>query len=294
VRASASFKIILSGFCFGFLGIWGKWAYSLGLTYGELLGVRFLLAALVLLAYITFKNKGRDFPWMRPREILLCLAMGVFGYAVFSSLYFYALTGLSVSLSVLLFFLFPIPVAIGARLFLGEALGARGRWALPIAVFGTALLVWGEFNIQTSSAFLAGLLAAITYATYVLVSRRYTQDLDPLVSAMWSQLGTGVVLTALHFDSLNRFYEVVRIGWAPITGVAIISSVFAMTLFLSGIKHLKASDASILNTSEPLTAVIMASLFFGERLSFMQTMGGLLAIVAVLLIATRRERSSLA
>ena len=93
-------QILLSGFCFGFLGIFGKAAYSRGLTPGEFLSLRYLIGAVMLFVALTiWRRSALQMSW---RRALICLSLGVFGYAVFSSCYFVALQGLSASLTVLL------------------------------------------------------------------------------------------------------------------------------------------------------------------------------------------------
>ncbi|MBC7531219.1 MAG: EamA family transporter [Oligoflexus sp.] len=69
---------------------------------GELLSLRFLLAALMTFAFLALRLPKRI--RLSRRELLSCAILGVFGYAVFSFCFFTALTGLSASLTVLLLY----------------------------------------------------------------------------------------------------------------------------------------------------------------------------------------------
>ncbi len=264
-RQVATLQILLSGFFFGFLGIWGKWAFTLGIEPGELLAIRFSLASLILFSYLFWKNRNSalKFPWLSPFHLILCILLGILGYAVFASCYFIALKGLSASMTVLLLYLYPVFVAVGARVFLKEHLGKKGIIAIPIASIGLVLLVWGDFSIQNMTGFIAGLISAIVYSVYILVSRKHLANVDAITSSCWMQLGTGTSLLLLHFSSFDRFVEVATVGWQPILCIAIISTVFSMALFLQGLKRLTSAEASILKTSEPITAIIAASILLG-------------------------------
>lgn len=292
-RRIATLQILLSGFLFGFLGIWGKWAFSLGITPGELLGVRFSLASLMLFCYLFWRNHKLPlkFPWLSAFHLVLCLLLGILGYAVFASCYFIALKGLSASMTVLLLYLYPVFVAIGARIFLSEHLGRSGLAAVFLAAIGLVFLVWGDFSVQNSIGFIAGLISAIVYSIYILVSRKYLYNIDAITSACWMQFGTGVTLLALNFSSFSRLHEVIVIAWQPIIGISVFSTVFSMVLFLQGLKKLTSAEASVLNTSEPITAIFMASLLLGESLSMIQIVGGVFVIVAMIIIARQNNNS---
>lgn len=95
-------QVLLSGVCFGFLGVFGKEAYAHGFTPGELLSLRFLFGGGILAAYFMVSGPRRLL--IGRSNTLRCLLLGSFGYAIFSSCYFEALRGLSASLTVLLLY----------------------------------------------------------------------------------------------------------------------------------------------------------------------------------------------
>ncbi|MFN7729510.1 MAG: DMT family transporter [Bdellovibrio sp.] len=113
-------QVLISGSCFGLLGIFAKWAYHFGFSVGELLTLRFLFASLVLgVSLLLFRPAWLLLPG---KQILISLLLGLLGYAVFSTLYFESIKEMTVGLAALLLFTFPLLVNIGSVIFLNERL----------------------------------------------------------------------------------------------------------------------------------------------------------------------------
>src|SRR4051812_24019321 len=119
VRRLGFTQIILSGVCFGFLGFFGKKAFAMNISPGELLSLRYFISALITLLLIII-TKPKSLLRLNTFQITCSLLLGIFGYALFSSFYFMALTGLSASLTVLMLYTYPVMVTLFSRIFLKE------------------------------------------------------------------------------------------------------------------------------------------------------------------------------
>lgn len=273
-------QVMLAGACFGFLGYFGKTAFQAGLLPNELLSLRFLVSALMLL----FVR-----PWQLPlRTITISFLLGALGYAVFSSFYFKALQGLSASLTVLLLYTYPAIVTVGARVFFKEQLGRRGISALIISLIGMTGLVWGEWQVSQPTYLLFGFGAAVFYATYILISGKVLSGVPATQSTFYILVGAGVTLGLMSFTSFERPLFILQEHAVLILGMAFVCSLMAMTLFQAGLQKLSSSEASIVSTSEPFFGVLIATWLLNEQLSVMQLAGGGLVLTAMLLVASRR------
>jgi drug/metabolite transporter (DMT)-like permease len=58
----------------------------------------------------------------------------------------------------------------------------------------------------------------------------------------------------------------------------------AITLFLGGLPRVGASRAALLSTWEPVVTVMLAAVILGDRLSVVQVIGGLLVLLAVVVV----------
>jgi len=284
MRQLGIIQVLLSGFCFGFLGLFGKHAYALGLKPGEFLSLRFLIATTLLGAFLLLTNP-RSLRLKRG-ELLRCLCLGAFGYAVFSSCFFFALEGLSASLTVLLLYTYPVIVSVGAWVIFRERLTRWECVALPLVAVGLALLVWGDLEVRSPWALALGFLSALFYSAYIMASSRLTRSIPPFTAIFYIMLGAGVVLSAWHLRRPPPSFE----AWGVVVGAAFVCSVLAMGLFLAALQKLKNSEVSLLSTAEPVTGVILASIFLGERLLPPQWAGGALIVAGMVLVAYSKRR----
>lgn len=286
IRRQGFFQIILSGALFGFLGIFGKTAYEHQILPGELLALRFLISSILL---------GMFLLMIRPQTLKMSgahratsLSLGIFGYAVFSSFYFKALQGVSASLTVLLLYTFPIIVTLGARLFFKEHIGKKGWLALFISTLGLIGLVWGDWQSSHPVYLMFGLGSALFYAAYILASRKWLCEVNPLGSSFYMQMGAAAVLFIVNFSTAARPLEILVNQPGIVFGMAVVCSVFPLTLFLAGLQKVTSSEASILSTSEPIFAILIATFLLGEKISVVQFFGGALVLSGMVLIALRK------
>lgn len=277
-------QILLSGICFGLLGIFGKLAYAQGITPGEFLGFRFLIggAFSAVLAVLTNPKALR----LQPRQILICAALGAFGYATEALCFFYALQGLSASLTVLLLYTYPLLVSAGAWVLFGEKIRGKKLMALPLVMTGLLLLIYGDVQVFDPVAIAFGLGSALCYAAYILASSHYLKGVDSLAAATYIQLFAGIALSTLYLRDPARDGEIIRASWPILLGAGIICSAAAMGLFLAGLKKLKSWEVSVLSTSEPVSNIALAILLLGESLTALQFLGAFGILGAFVLVAS--------
>ena len=133
----------------------------------------------------------------------------------------------------------------------------------------------------------------MVYTTYILVSQGIAGRLGPTLLSALVCSGAAVTLTAgsaLLGDL--RPAEVTPAGWGWLAGIAVVSTVAAVSLFFAGLKRVGPTTASILSTVEPVVTVVLAFLVFGELLGGLQLLGGGLVIAAVLVLGSHRRRET--
>ena len=161
---------LLSAAGFGAMAIFGKLAYDAGVEVGDLLLVRFALAAALLLAVAAATGALRGLP---RRSVLAGLGMGAIGYATQSGLYFDALERMDASLLALILYVYPALVLIGAVALGRERASVRRVAALLIALAGTALVLAGAASGSLDALGTAmGFGAALAYTVYILTGDR--------------------------------------------------------------------------------------------------------------------------
>lgn len=278
---SGIIEITLGSLGFGFLGIFGKWAFASGLGVGELLTYRFIIAALVLWTGLFIFQ--RDKIALPRAQILISAGLGVLGYAVFATLYFTAIKGMSVGLAALLLYTYPFWVSLLGHFFLHERM-SRMQWLLLLGAFiGVTCLLWGQFEISNSSALIAGLGSAMTYAAYILVSARYQKNVRPISSSLYVITFAAIALAIFHRPNLQLWNVLSAPQWQYVLGIATISTILPMTMILAGLQKLKSSQAALITMLEPVTAAIAAGFLLNESMSVLQIVGATIVITCLTL-----------
>jgi drug/metabolite transporter (DMT)-like permease len=302
MRSTGTLACVASAAGFGAMAVFGKLAYDNGATVGTLLAVRFALAAalfwLLVLAGAAVRRPraATDGPRLSRRDLLIALALGVCGYAAQAGFFFSALERVDASLLSLLLYTFPSMVAVAAIALGREHADARRLVALVIASAGLVLvLATAKAGALDPIGAALGLAAAVVYTTYILVSQGVAGRIRPTLLSALVCTGAAVSLTA-GSAALGELRpgDVTAEGWLWLAGIAVVSTVAAVSLFFAGLKRVGPTTASVLSTVEPVVTVLLAFLVFGELLGPWQLLGGALVIAAVLVLASYRPREVVA
>jgi drug/metabolite transporter (DMT)-like permease len=289
VRSSGTLMCLASGATFGAMAVFGKLAYGDGATVGTLLAVRFTLAAVVFWTLLLGGDGAREVRALAGRDIGIGLGLGACGYAIQAGCFFAALGRIDASLLSLLVYTFPAIVAAAAVALGRERLDERRLAALGLSLGGLVLVVAGAGAGALDPLGTAlGLGAALVYSAYVLVSDGIVGRMGPRVLAALVCTGAAASLAAgSALLGELRLGELTVAGWGWLGGLALVSTVGAISLFFAGLRRVGPTTASILATVEPLVTVLLAFLVFGEMLGVVQVVGGALVLAAVLVLNVR-------
>jgi drug/metabolite transporter (DMT)-like permease len=277
--------IALSALAFGAMAIFGKLAYAQGISAGDLLFLRFLMAAGVMSGWMLISRQ----PWPRGRSLVALALMGGVGYVGQAWCYFSSLAYASAGLTALLLYVFPAIVAVIHALLTRRMLSPVRAIALLLALIGTALTI-GDNLHGTPLGVIFGLAAALIYAIYIVVGERVTAGIGAIPAASVILLGSAASSSVV---SLVRGFSApsTPAAWGAIIAIAMLSTVMAIAAFFAGLSRLGAPDASTLSTLEPLATIVLAAIFLGEQISAIQMLGGATILCAVVLLARCRDKS---
>lgn len=276
-------------------GTAGKALFEGGMTPFELVQVRVTLSSAVLAA--AFALGPRRLFRIRARDVGYFAVLGGLGMALTQVTYFYAISKIQVAAAILIQYLAPVLVGIYAVCFWGERLTMAKAMALIIAVGGCYLVAEG-YSLQllqmNRAGVLAGLAAAVCFATYTLLGERGMHRYPPWTVLFYALLFAAVAWHVLHrpFGYLTAGYTGSQWGW--IAYISVMGTVVPFGLYFVGINHIRSTRASITATLEPIFAGVLALALLGEALSGPQIVGGVLVICAIVLLQLQREHDSLA
>jgi probable blue pigment (indigoidine) exporter len=196
-----------------------------------------------------------------------------------------ALSGMAVGMYALL------AVLLGAPL-LSERVRPAALGGFVVAVVGTALLTGiAEGGTATSVDGVAiGLLAALSYAGYLVLARRWSQrhGLRAETITLGSVVTATVVLFALVVATDPASFWPAGVTPTAVAALAWLAFVLAagQLLVVAGVQRLDARTSSTLLLLNPLTTALLAPALLGERLSAGQLVGAGL-VLAGMAVAVR-------
>ncbi|WP_416962907.1 DMT family transporter [Streptomyces sp. Agncl-13] len=231
------------------------------------------------------------------RKALRTVTTGL-GLAVFQTAYFAAVaaTGLAVA-TVVALGAGPVFVALGARLTLGERLGAGGTVAVGGALTGLAVLSLGPAATVRPSGVLLALVSAAGGSAMTLLTRRWGRDgkTDASATAVGTFAVTSLCLLpfALVEGLVPHTAQPGRVLWL-LGYIATVPTALAYALYFAAAAVVRSATVSVIMLLEPVSAAVLAVVLLGERLTPTTLAGTLLMLASVAGLTVTEARGAAA
>lgn len=291
-RAAGVAFVIASALAFGTMAVLARRVYADGVDTTTLLALRFGIAFACLAPVAGVMRATLP----RGRDLAVAAALGAIGYGGQAMTFFTALMLAPAGVVALLLYLHPALVAVLAALLLHERMDARKLVACGVALGGMVLTVapaatgaLGDVYPKLPLGIALGIAAAAIYSVYIIVGTRLGSRVEPLALAT-VVIGSAALVFAVAALARGPVLPRTLAGWAAITGIALVCTVGAITLYFAGLSRVGATRAATLSTIEPLFTVMLAAVVLDERIAAVQVAGGALILVAVVMLA-RQKRS---
>jgi drug/metabolite transporter (DMT)-like permease len=291
---------LLAAACWATGGLTAKWLFTspsaataawplvpLGITIAPttLSGAR-ALSAFMLLALVLAVGRPRDLR-VSPRDIPFLAVFGVFGLAMVHFTYFKTISLTNVATAILLEYLAPVVVLLVGVAFMKH----KFTWWLPLgvalSVAGCALVVGaiGGSGLVVSPAGIGwGLMSAVFFAAYSLMGTVAVSRFSPYTALVWG-LGFASLFWLLVLTPRVVFGAFADPKTAAaILFIAVVSTIVPFAAFLIALHHIAPTNATVTSTVEPVIAGVGAYLLFGESLSTIQVLGGMMVIAAIAVV----------
>jgi drug/metabolite transporter (DMT)-like permease len=280
-------------------GTVSKVVLASGIGSGELTEVR-CAGALVGLALVAALTRPASLR-IRVGELPLLLALGI-GLALVQWSYFFAIHRLDIGIALLIQYIAPILVALWARFVFHEPVRRRIWVALVLSLAGLTLIVEVWHGGRLSGPGVAAcLVAAVTYAGYVLIAERGVRTRDPISLSAWGFFFATLFWTVAapwwNFPGARVGDDASLLGnlasshlpvWALMLWVVVLGAIVPFGLIVSALRHISATRAGITAMLEPVVAIMVAWAWLGESLAPVQLSGAALTLVGIGLAQTAR------
>ncbi|MEX2274850.1 MAG: DMT family transporter [Actinomycetota bacterium] len=278
--------IVASSTLFAAVAVLGRFIRREGFPVSSVLATRFAICAFLLLGLLVVLHRPLR---PAPGERTALVGLGVAGYGVESGFYFAALGHATAAPVTLLFYTYPVIVALGIWAIGKGRPTRRTVTALVFGVLGAVIIVTlggGEVRMETLGIVFA-LCSATAYSAYLIGADRLLVRTDPLVSAMWvsaaAAAGHAVFAVATGRVVVPSGWE----QWGPILGMGVFTAAAFAFLFV-GLRRLGAVRTAIVSSTEPLAVSLLALGFLGETIGVGIAIGGILVVTAAIISSLAR------
>jgi len=250
--------------------------------------LRFFLSALFLISVMLVNREPLA---MERRDIGAVFMLGFIGITLYNILFMEGLNYTTASNSALFISSSPLFAALILALKKRERINARIIAGLLLSTSGVFLIIQSRpGGLSFSRRDLAGDLLTISAAAFWAL---YTIKAGPLlekysaikVTAYSMAAGTVLLLPISGYELLHQSWRSVPVrSWAAFSFSTFISGGIAFTLWYQGVQSIGVTRTVVYHYIVPLVAVLFAALFLGERITFLQIIGGITILAGVSLV----------
>ena len=281
---------IITGITYGLNPLFGMPLMNNGAAVESILFFRYAFAVVILGAFLWLTKQSFK---ITAKQAGVLLVLGLL-YTSSSIFLFEAYNYIASGLATTLIFLYPVLVAI-IMVFLG-VVPSWPVWLAIAATFGGVLVMTQGSGGEAINpvGVLLSLGSALVYALFIVIINR-----SKAIAEISNTLLTFYALTvgAVVFLGMSLFSDTtITAGieggsaWLNLVGLALLPTIVSTATLAIATRNIGATKASVLGVFEPITAILVGTMMFGEPLTTNIIVGICIAIVAVTFMISVTKR----
>ena len=281
---------IITGITYGLNPLFAKPLMNAGASTEAILLFRYGIAVILLGAYLLLKKENFRIT-LKQAGVLFSLGLL---YTASSTFLFEAYKYIASGLATTLVFLFPAMVAI-IMVFL-KVVPSWPVWLSIAATFAGVMIMTGGAGTETVNPIGVwfSIASAFVYALFIVIINR-----SKVISSIPNSLLTFYALLTGTFFFIGRCLfsgaDLMAgidggMAWCNLIGLAVLPTIVSTASLAVATRNIGATKASVLGVFEPITAILVGTVVFGEALTPNIIAGILISIVAVtfMIMLTKR------
>ena len=281
---------IVTGITYGLNPLFAKPLMNNGASTEAILFFRYGIAVVLLGAFLLLKKESFR---INLRQAGVLLGLGLL-YTASSAFLFEAYKYIASGLATTLVFLFPVMVAI-IMVFL-KVVPSWPVWLSIAATFAGVMIMTGGTGTEAidPTGIWFSIASAFVYALFIVIinrSKAIASIPNSLLTFYALSVGTVFFLTRCGLSGAELLTGLDGgMAWANLLGLAILPTIVSTASLAVATRNIGATKASVLGVFEPITAILVGTLVFGEELTPNIIAGILISIVAVsfMIMLTKR------
>lgn len=278
---------LLSSASFGLIPLFAIPVMRQGMEFWSILLYRFLFAMLALAGILLLDKQSFR---IRRQDILPLLLLAFF-YNVSAVFLFWGYQSMSSGVATTIHFMYPVLTTLIMMIFFREKKSLWRMGAIALAIAGVFFLSHGDTTgTITFSGIIIVLISALGYALYlVTVSQLKKLEMKGLKMTFYVFLFGSIILcggVSLFGQGITPIADGTQLG--NLVMLALVPTVVSNLALVRAIKYIGSTLTSVLGAMEPVTAVGVGILIFGEAFTTSIALGIGMIIAAVTVIILKR------
>lgn len=295
IRNQALLFVIISAVLYGTITAGGQFFVNLGFSAYEIAFYRIVFELLILLSIVVFNRKYMVKKEMIPFFIVFGLFNALQEFTQFQAI----VLGVPVAVVALLLYSQPVWTVWFGRTILKEKITKRKIIALVAAAFGILIVlrVWDIDSAGPPLGIFFALLGGIFLSLWVIWARKSGIHKQHFITTafgsifftlVWLLVFWPIVVLVIQKPGLvNLSFNFPPVYWIYMLLFALISGVIPQSFFYKGVQIIQASIAGMILLLEPVSASILAAVFFGQFIGLNILLGGSLILLSNYIINKR-------
>ena len=282
----------ISGIAFGLIPLFAIPVLATGMHSTSVLIYRYAFGCLAMLGMLMFHRTRMRLAFGDFLRILLLSSM----YAVSSIALIEGYNYMASGIATTLLFSYPVWTLLLSVLFLHERLSLTTAVAIGIAVAGVFFLsgiLDGNGSMEGLTGLFLLLLSGFLYAVYMVIFPRMRIRQMPSLKLTFYIFFFAMLILTLYatftrgridpIDTRSQLVNLFLLGVVP-TAVSNVTLIMAL-------KQISSTMAAVLGAFEPMTAMCVGILLFGEPLTLPIVIGFVLIITSVLILVLSKRKT---
>ena len=281
---------IITGITYGLNPLFAVPLMNNGAAIESILFFRYAFAVVILGAFLLLTKQSFK---ITAKQASVLLLLGLL-YTASSLFLFEAYNYIASGLATTLIFLYPVLVAV-IMVFLG-VVPSWPVWLAIAATFGGVLIMTqgsGGESIDPVGVLLS-LGSALVYALFIIIINRSKAIADISNSLLTFYALTVGAIVFLGKIALSNTAITAGIedgaAWLNLIGLALLPTIVSTASLAIATRNIGATKASVLGVFEPITAILVGTVMFGEPLTTNIMLGICIAIIAVTFMISVTKR----
>ena len=287
---------VIGGTCWGASGVFGQFLFQTkGFDTSWVVTLRLLAAGLIMLLIQFNKEKSDLFLiWKDKKSVIDLIIFAIFGMMAVQFTYFFAISFSNAATATVMQYLGPVMIMVYVSFRDRKKPAKNDVLAIICALLGVFIISThgslSELKMSPQALFW-GIASAVAMAVETVQPEKLLRKWGAGKVTGYGMVIGGVVLSIFTMPwKYSAFWDMESI--LAFIFVVIFGTVVSFLLYLSGVKILGATKASLFACVEPLASAVLSVLWLKVRLELIDILGFVFIIATIFILAYKRKEKN--